>query len=83
MSDPTEFARRSMVYDQQGSGPTPREVLEKTYGRVWDTRELTEEFEVIGFLAPFVCVRRKSDGQQGSLSFQPSPRLYFDFVEDR
>ena len=62
MSDPTEFARRAMVQDQQASGPTPRELLEKAYGRVWDTRELTEEFEVIGFLAPFVCVRRKSDG---------------------
>jgi len=82
MSDPTEFARRAMVQDQQARGPTPRELLEKAYGRVWDTRELTEEFEVISFLAPLVCVRRKRDGQQGSLSFQPSPRLYFDFVED-
>ncbi len=83
MSDPTESARRAMVQDQRASGPTPREVLEQTHGRVWDTSQLTEDFEVIGFLAPFVAVRRKSDGQKGSLSFQHSPRLYFDFVEDR
>ncbi len=35
-----------------------------------------------GFLAPFVVVRRKADGQLGSLEFQHEPRLYFHFEPD-
>ena len=63
--------------------PKSREALAAVYGRVWDTDELREEFEVTGFLAPFVVVRRKSDGKKGSLEFQHSPRFYFGFALDR
>ena len=83
MFDPTESARRQMLQEQRTLGPSSREALEQTKGQVWDTSQLTQDFEVIGFLAPFVAVRRKSDGCQGTLSFQHNPRLYFDFVEDR
>ena len=44
---------------------------------VWDTDAMRAEFDVIGFLAPFVVVVRKSDGAKGSLSFTHSPRYYF------
>ena len=37
--------------------------------------------QVLGFLAPFVVVRRKSDGRKGSLTFSHSPRFYFSFRE--
>jgi hypothetical protein len=30
-------------------------------------------------MAPFVVVRRRSDGQEGSLMFQHWPRYYFLF----
>lgn len=50
------------------------------YGQVWTTQELTEEFQVIGFAAPLCVVRRKADGVKGSLEFQHSPRLYFNFA---
>lgn len=56
-----------------------RTALEEEYGQVWSTSEMTEEFDAIGFGAPFVHVRRKSDGAEGSLEFQNSPRYYFDF----
>jgi hypothetical protein len=46
---------------------------------VWSTDELVEEFEVIGFMAPICVVRRRSDGQKGSVEFQHSPRYYFGF----
>lgn len=45
----------------------------------WTTDELREEFEVIGFLAPFVVVRRKNDGVKGTLEFTHNPRVYFNF----
>ena len=50
-------------------------------GPIWDTEQLQTEFTVEGFAAPFVVVRRKGDGQRGTLSFTHSPRIYFDFVE--
>jgi hypothetical protein len=47
---------------------------------VWDTQRLAQDFEVIGFLAPLVVVRRKADGMKGSLEFRHGPpRLYFNF----
>ncbi len=49
-------------------------------GPTWDTRELQEAFEVKGFAAPFVAVRRKSDGREGVLEFIHSPRVYFDRI---
>lgn len=56
--------------------------LEQRYGRVWNTSELQQEFEVSGFAVPFVVVIRKSDGAVGSLEFQHYPRFYFNFVLD-
>ena len=79
MSDPTEPIRRQMLAEINAV-PGSREALQSKHGKVWDTEELQQEFEVIGFLAPVVVVRRRSDGQKGSLTFQHSPRFYFDFV---
>lgn len=50
--------------------------------RRWTTDEMTAEFEVIGFAAPFVVARRRSDGQKGSLEFTHSPRTYFGWKPD-
>lgn len=79
MSDPTEQLRRERVAEINGD-PHGREALEAFYGQVWDTSELARDFEVIGFGAPLVVVRRRSDGQKGSLEFQHNPRFYFSFV---
>lgn len=61
--------------------PQDRAEAEKKYGKVWDTEQLTKEFEVHSFAAPFVLVTRKADGKRGGMSFQHRPRFYFDFVE--
>ncbi len=77
-NDPTEPIRRSIVQalnDEAGE----RESLQAKYGHVWSTKELTETFSVVAFLAPFVKVRRHSDGQTGTLMFQHHPRYYFNF----
>lgn len=44
-----------------------------------NTEEMRAEYEVIGFLAPYVVVRRKSDGVKGTLTFTHMPRVYSDF----
>ena len=54
--------------------------IEAEHGQVWDTQELRRDFEVVGFLAPLVVVRRRADGAKGSLEFQADPRFYFNFV---
>lgn len=58
-----------------------RKELEEKYGKVWNTEELSKEFSVKGFGAPFVVVVRLSDNVKGSMEFQHSPRFYFDFKE--
>lgn len=78
MSDPTEATRRQMVAEINAN-PGSRESLEEMYGQVWDTSQLQQDFEVIGFAAPFVVVRRKVDGMKGSLQFQHDPRFYYAF----
>ena len=60
-----------------------RATLEARHGQVWDTEQLRRDFEVLEFAAPYVVVRRKSDGVLGSLEFQHEPRFYFNFEADR
>jgi hypothetical protein len=81
MNDETEPIRRELVAEVNAQ-PNSREVLEKKHGQIWDTQQLAKDFEVIGFMAPFVVVKRRSDGRKGSLMFSHSPRFYFAFQED-
>lgn len=85
--DDTENIRREMVYEINSQVESDDEQAERTrlealHGKVWSTNELSDDFEVLGFMAPFVVVRRKSDGKKGSLEFQHLPRFYFNFQED-
>jgi hypothetical protein len=79
--DPTEEIRRQ-EQAELNSAAAEREVLEKTHGKVWSTDELRADFEVLGFMAPYVVARQRSTGKKGSLQFQHSPRYYFNWVED-
>lgn len=81
MQDETESTRRQLV-NEINAEPGSRQALEKEHGQVWDTEELDRDFTVDGFMAPFVVVKRKSDGKVGSLEFQHQPRYYYSFTED-
>ncbi len=76
--DPTESIRRERLAEINAQ-PGSRAALESQHGQVWDTNELRQDFDVLGFAAPLVVVRRKSDGVRGSLEFQHNPRFYFSF----
>jgi hypothetical protein len=78
MIDETETIRRQMVATINAD-PGSRADLEAKHGQVWDTSEMKHDFEVLGFSAPFVIVRRRSDGIKGSLMFQHDPRFYHSF----
>jgi hypothetical protein len=82
MTDETEDIRKQMLVEINAE-PGSREYLEAKHGQVWSTVELSLDFEVLGFMAPLIAVRRKSDGQKGSLMFQHHPRFYFGWEEHR
>jgi len=79
MTDPTESTRRSMVAEIN-TNPSPREALEAEHGQVWDTAELTKDFQVLSFLAPYCTVKRRADNVRGTLTFQHEPRIYYNFI---
>ena len=47
MTDPTETTRRQMLAAINAQ-PSSREYLEHKHGQVWDTQQLSDDFEVIG-----------------------------------
>jgi hypothetical protein len=49
----------------------------------WTTKELEKDFEVVGFQAPYVVVKRRIDNVIGSLQFDHYPRKYYNFVKDK
>jgi len=81
LDDATEAIRRvqqAAINAQRAD----RERLEAQHGQVWDTNQLADDFDVIGFGAPLVVVVRKQDRVTGSLYFQHMPRFYFGFEPD-
>lgn len=80
--DETEDYRRARQAELNAAAEARAE-LEAKHGQVWDRDQVEAEFEVLGFMAPFMVVRRKADGTKGSLEFQHAPRFYFNYVEDR
>ena len=80
--DETEMIRRQRMAELNQAAAA-REVLEKQYGKVWDSAQLRVEFQVKGFMAPFVVVKRLATGEVGSLEFQHDPRFYFNYVADK
>ena len=78
VNDETETIRRLQLVEINAE-PDSREALEVKHGQIWDTQGLGKDFTVEGFMAPYAVVRRKSDGQRGSLMFQSNPRFYFSF----
>lgn len=74
--DKTEGIRRAMVYAINSGQVQPE-------GQEWTSDQLREEFEVIGFLAPYVVVVNKATGKKGSLLFRHEPRIYFGYREDK
>jgi hypothetical protein len=87
MEDVTEGIRRAEVARINGeiesdNKDDERKRLEALYGEVLDKVQMMERFEVLGFMAPYVVVKRKTDWKRGKMEFQHHPRFYFNFVED-
>jgi len=68
-------ARRNMIETGQ-----PQADLAAETGPRWTPEQLSTDFSVIGFSAPFAVVRRKADRVVGT-EFTHHPRLYFGWQE--
>jgi hypothetical protein len=75
----------SIMREEEPDEEAVRAELVSLYGKddVFNTEEATQKFEFVGFAAPFVVARRKSDNVLGSLAFTHMPRFYYDFREDK
>jgi hypothetical protein len=80
--DELERMRKDVLVEVNENKAKDRADAESKFGTVWNTEELQQDFDILGFLAPFVVVYRKSDGKKGSLVFQHSPRFYHTWKED-
>jgi hypothetical protein len=79
IDDRLSLVRRGMIE----SGQPQADLAADDGPRVWNgTGQLQQDFEVVGFAAPFVVVRRKADGVMGTLEFTHSPRVYFGWRPD-
>ena len=63
----TEIPERALIEELDRDGP------------IWDTAGLQHDYDVEGFAAPYVVVRRKADDVRGTLMFTHNPRVYFGF----
>jgi hypothetical protein len=76
---PAAEARIEAAQDGRDPETILRDRLSAEHGDVYNTDELREHFEVLGFAAPLVAVRRKADRVKGSMYFTHSPRLFYGF----
>ena len=85
MHDNTETTRKiHMVLINAGYSDNEIEryqELVNTYGKdnVWTSDQISQDFNIEGFMAPYVVGTRRVDNVRGSLTFTHSPRFYFDF----
>jgi hypothetical protein len=58
--------------------------LEIYDGQTWDRAEFETQFDLVGYAEPFVVVKRKLDGQRGTLEYVATgegwPTTYFGFT---
>jgi len=76
-AEATESIRRAMMARDQ-----PASDLAANTAHTWTPDQMRAEFDVDGFMAPFVVVRRRSDGARGMLEFTHLPRVYFNWTPD-
>ena len=57
--------------------PDVFQAIQEEGGECWSTEEVTQEFDILGFMAPFCVAVRISTGEKGALAFVHRPRIYY------
>lgn len=86
MNDETEAPRKARLIELNQDLTEDEKArlieLQERYGQVWTLAQLREEYEIIGFMAPFVVVKNRKTGEKGSMEFVHMPRFYFNYQAD-
>jgi hypothetical protein len=59
------------------SYPDVFQAIQEEGGECWTTEEVTVEFDILGFMAPFCTAVRVATGEKGTLAFVHRPRIYY------
>ena len=57
--------------------PDVHQAIQEKGGECWTTEEVQEEFESLGFMAPFCTARKRETHKKGTLLFVHRPRIYY------
>jgi hypothetical protein len=61
--------------------PDVFQAIQEEGGECWSTEEVTQEFDILGFMAPYCVAVRKETGKKGALAFVHRPRIYYGWQE--
>jgi hypothetical protein len=61
--------------------PDVFQAIQEEGGECWTTEEVTKEFDILGFMAPFCTAVRMETGKKGVLAFVHRPRIYYGWRE--
>lgn len=61
--------------------PDVFQAIQEEGGECWSTEEVTQEFDILGFMAPFCTAVRMETGKKGTLAFVHRPRIYYGWRE--
>lgn len=59
--------------------PDVYQEIQEGGGECWTTDEVQDEFEIIGFMAPFCVAKRRETQEKGALTFVHRPRIYYSW----
>ena len=69
--------KEQLLEELKEAYPDVHQAIQEDEGKCWTTDELQDEFEVLGFMAPFVVAIRRETKEKGSLLFVHAPRVYY------
>ncbi len=67
----------AMLEELKEAYPDVYQAIQEDGGECWTTEEVTQEFEILGFLAPFCTAKKRDTGEKGTLTFIHRPRIYY------
>jgi len=70
--------KESMLEELKEAYPEVHQAIQDD-GECWTTEEVTDEFDILGFMAPFCTAVRKATKEKGTLAFIHRPRIYYSW----
>ena len=69
--------KEQLLEELKDTYPEVHQAIQEDEGKCWTTDEVQDEFEILGFIAPFCAAIRRETKEKGALTFVHQPRLYY------